>query len=107
MVCSALAHAGQIAWGLIAAADRAGLHLFYASYPLTPQELADAQTAVKMADTTVKNKQDDLEQTQSLYGKGFVTGAAVKTDELDPQAEARRRVALAQIRQYPGRMLQA
>ncbi len=25
----------------------------------------------------------------------------VKTDELDPQAEARRRIALAQIRQYP------
>jgi peptide deformylase len=29
----------------------------------------------------------------------------VKTDELDPQAEARRRVALAQIRQYPDPVL--
>jgi peptide deformylase len=29
----------------------------------------------------------------------------VKTDELDPQAEARRRLALAQIRQYPDPVL--
>jgi peptide deformylase len=29
----------------------------------------------------------------------------VKTDELDPEAEARRRLALAQIRQYPDPVL--
>ncbi len=29
----------------------------------------------------------------------------VKTDQLDPQAEARRRLALAQIRQYPDPVL--
>jgi HlyD family secretion protein len=47
------------------------------------QALADAETAVKMADTTLKNKEEDLEQTKSLYGKGFVTGADVKADELE------------------------
>lgn len=47
------------------------------------QSLADAETAVKMSDITVKNKQEDLEQTQSLYTKGFVTGSDVKEDELE------------------------
>jgi RND family efflux transporter MFP subunit len=47
------------------------------------QELADAETAVKMAETTLKNKEEDLTQTRALYGKGFVTGADVKQDELE------------------------
>jgi HlyD family secretion protein len=72
-----------------------------------PQELADAQTAVKMADTTVKNKQEDLEQTQSLYGKGFVTGSDVKEDELElieaknTQASSRMKLKVLKEYSYP------
>ena len=36
-----------------------------------------------MAKITVKNKEDDLAQTRSLFSKGFVTSAEVKTSELD------------------------
>jgi RND family efflux transporter MFP subunit len=77
------------------------------------QELADAQTAVKMADTTVKNKQDDLEQTQSLYGKGFVTGAAVKQDELElieaknAQSSSRMKLKVLKEYSYPSALAEA
>ena len=47
-----------------------------------PQELADAQTLVKMTEITVRNKEEDLEQTKSLFAKGFVTAADVKQAEL-------------------------
>jgi hypothetical protein len=47
-----------------------------------PQDLADAQTLVKMTEITVRNKEDDLEQTRSLFAKGFVTAADVKQAEL-------------------------
>lgn len=48
-----------------------------------PQELQNAQTAHKMAQTNLENKQEDLEQTQSLFAKGFVTAADVKKGELE------------------------
>ena len=47
-----------------------------------PQELADAETLVKMSDIAVRNKEEDLEQTRSLFSKGFVTAADVKQAEL-------------------------
>ena len=47
-----------------------------------PQDLADAQTLVKMTEITVRNREEDLEQTRSLFAKGFVTAADVKTAEL-------------------------
>src|SRR4051794_21732877 len=47
-----------------------------------PQDLADAQTLVKMTEITVRNKEEDLEQTKSLFAKGFVTAADVKQAEL-------------------------
>jgi HlyD family secretion protein len=49
---------------------------------LYPQQLADDTTAVKMAEITLKNKKDDLNQTQGLFAKGFVTAADVKAAEL-------------------------
>ncbi|MDB5356352.1 MAG: efflux transporter, family, subunit [Phycisphaerales bacterium] len=49
---------------------------------LYPQQLADDTTAVKMADITLKNKKEDLGQTQGLFAKGFVTAADVKQAEL-------------------------
>src|SRR5687768_5073402 len=48
-----------------------------------PQELADAETAVKMAEITVKNKEEDLGQSKALYAKGFVTGSDVQDGELE------------------------
>jgi HlyD family secretion protein len=47
-----------------------------------PQELADAETLVKMTQITVRNKEEDLEQTKGLFAKGFVTAADVKQAEL-------------------------
>jgi len=47
-----------------------------------PQELADAETLVKMTEITVRNKEEDLEQTKALFTKGFVTAADVKQAEL-------------------------
>jgi HlyD family secretion protein len=47
-----------------------------------PQDLSDAQTLVKMTEITVRNKEEDLEQTRSLFAKGFVTAADVKQAEL-------------------------
>jgi HlyD family secretion protein len=48
-----------------------------------PQQLDSKTTAKEMAEITVKNKQDDLDQTRSLAAKGFVTAADVKKAELD------------------------
>jgi HlyD family secretion protein len=48
-----------------------------------PQDLQNAQTALEMADITLKNKQEDLAQTKQLKDKGFVTASDVKKSELD------------------------
>ena len=48
-----------------------------------PQQLANAETDLKMADITLKNRQEDLDQATRLFAKGFVTGADVKKAELD------------------------
>jgi multidrug efflux pump subunit AcrA (membrane-fusion protein) len=47
-----------------------------------PSDLQTARTNVEMAKITVKNAEDDLAQTRSLFSKGFVTAAEVKTAEL-------------------------
>jgi HlyD family secretion protein len=47
-----------------------------------PADLEKGKIAVKMAETTLKNKDDDLAQTKTLFGKGFVTASDVKTAEL-------------------------
>lgn len=46
-----------------------------------PQALANAQTDRQAAEIDLKNKQEDLSQTQALFQKGFVTPADVKTAE--------------------------
>src|SRR5436190_8080849 len=48
-----------------------------------PSDLQEARTNVEMAKIMVKNKEDDLAQTRSLFSKGFVTAADVKTAELE------------------------
>lgn len=48
-----------------------------------PQQLASAKTDKTMGEITLKNRQDDLNQTRSLAAKGFVTAADVKKAELE------------------------
>ena len=48
-----------------------------------PQLLSEARRNKEMADTTLQNRQEDLNQTRSLFAKGFVTAADVKKSELD------------------------
>ena len=62
--------------------DLARLALREYSEGTFPEALADAQTTRKMAEITLRNKEEELEQTRSLYTKGFVTAAQVKADEL-------------------------
>src|SRR5439155_13117046 len=48
-----------------------------------PSDLQEARTNVEMDKIMVKNKEDDLAQTRSLFSKGFVTAADVKAAELE------------------------
>jgi len=48
-----------------------------------PQQLETSKTTLEMAKITLKNRQEDLDQTMSLFAKGFVTAADVKKSELD------------------------
>lgn len=48
-----------------------------------PQSVANAETALTMAELTLKQKLEDLGQTQTLFEKGFVTAADVKKGQLD------------------------
>lgn len=47
-----------------------------------PQSLVGAQTDLDMAQITLKNTQEDYEQIENLYDKGFVTAADVKKAKL-------------------------
>ena len=48
-----------------------------------PQSLQNAKTALEMAGIMLQNKEEDLAQTKTLFGKGFVTAADVKKADLD------------------------
>lgn len=69
-----------------------------------PQQLRDAKITLEMAEITLKNKQDDLDQTRSLASKGFVTAADVKKGELEVtiarQALEKARSALLVLEDY-------
>ena len=47
-----------------------------------PQSVENAKTALAMARLTLKNVEEDLDQTKVLFGKGFVTASDVKKGEL-------------------------
>jgi len=59
------------------------LQQYNASDGTYQQLLTNANTDLQMADLTLKNKQEDLDRTKKLYAKGFVTGADMKTAELN------------------------
>lgn len=75
-----------------------------------PQEFADAETAVKMAEITVKNKEEDLGQSRALYAKGFVTGSDVQEGELavmtarNDLASARTKLKVLRDYSYPSEL---
>ena len=48
-----------------------------------PSSLQNAKTSVEMARISVKDKEDNLAQTRSLFSKGFVTSVDVKKAELE------------------------
>ena len=48
-----------------------------------PSTLQSSKTAVEMARISVKDKEDNLAQTRSLFSKGFVTSVDVKKAELE------------------------
>lgn len=48
-----------------------------------PQSVKEADTGVRMAEITLKNKQEEQEQTTNLYLKGFKELSAVKQAEVD------------------------
>ncbi len=48
-----------------------------------PSERQNAKTNVEMARISVKDKEDNLAQTRSLFSKGFVTSVDVKKAELE------------------------
>lgn len=47
-----------------------------------PQSVDSAKTDLEMAKITLRNAQEDLANTKSLYAKGFVTGADIEKSEL-------------------------
>ncbi len=47
-----------------------------------PQSVASAQTDLEMAKITLRDAQEDLANTKSLYAKGFVTGADIEKSQL-------------------------
>src|SRR5688572_3336436 len=48
-----------------------------------PSSLQNAKTSLEMARISVKDKEDNLAQTRSLFSKGFVTSVDVKKAELE------------------------
>jgi HlyD family secretion protein len=60
-----------------------------------PQQLQNSITALEMAKINLKNRQEDLDQTQTLNDRGFVTAADVKTAELNVR-NARNEVSKAE-----------
>ncbi len=48
-----------------------------------PQQLENARTSLDMAKITLKNKEEELDQAQKLFVKGFINAAEVKKAQLD------------------------
>jgi multidrug efflux pump subunit AcrA (membrane-fusion protein) len=73
-----------------------------------PQSLVGSQTDLDMAAVTLKNAQEDYDQIQKLYEKGFVTTTDVKKSELavrTAQVNLRKaRTALDVLTQYSNAM---
>ena len=70
--------ATALAWGLVAAADRSGLHLFYASYPITPaSELLHELSRLKNFGVRTLQAEDEIAAANVALGAAFAGDLAV------------------------------
>ena len=94
--------ATALAWGLVAAADRANLHLFYASYPITPaSELLHELSRLKNFGVRTLQAEDEIAAANVALGAAFVGDLAVTGTSgpgLDLKAET---LGLANIMELP------
>src|SRR5436190_3223364 len=73
-----IAGATALAWGLIAAADRGGLPLFYASYPITPaSELLHELSKHKNFGVVTIQAEDEIAAANMALGAAFTGQLAV------------------------------
>ncbi len=73
-----IAGATALAWGLIAAADRSGLPLFYASYPITPaSELLHELSRHKNFGVITLQAEDEIAAANVALGASFAGHLAV------------------------------
>jgi len=64
--------AQALAWGLVAAAERSGLHLFYASYPITPaSELLHELSRLKNFHVMTLQAEDEIAAANVALGASF------------------------------------
>jgi len=64
--------AQALAWGLVAAAERGGLRLFYASYPITPaSELLHELSRLKNFDVLTLQAEDEIAAANVALGASF------------------------------------
>jgi 2-oxoglutarate ferredoxin oxidoreductase subunit alpha len=64
--------AQALAWGLVAAAERSGLRLFYASYPITPaSELLHELSRLKNFDVLTLQAEDEIAAANVALGAAF------------------------------------
>jgi len=67
-----VAGAQALAWGLVAAAERSGLRLFYASYPITPaSELLHELSRLKNYDVLTLQAEDEIAAANVALGASF------------------------------------
>jgi 2-oxoglutarate ferredoxin oxidoreductase subunit alpha len=91
-----------LAWGLIAAAERSGLRLFYASYPITPaSELLHELSRHKNFGVITVQAEDEIAAVNVALGAAFAGNLAVTGTSgpgLDLKAET---IGLAVITELP------
>ncbi|MFM7719246.1 MAG: 2-oxoacid:acceptor oxidoreductase subunit alpha [Actinomycetota bacterium] len=70
--------ATALAWGLVAAAERSGLNLFYASYPITPaSELLHELSRLKNFGVRTLQAEDEIAAANVALGAAFAGDLAV------------------------------
>ena len=96
-----VAGAQALAWGLIAAAERSGLRLFYASYPITPaSEILHELSKHKNFDVITVQAEDEIAAANMAVGAAFAGQLAVTGTSgpgLDLKAETLGLAAIAEL----------
>jgi 2-oxoglutarate ferredoxin oxidoreductase subunit alpha len=97
-----IAGAQALSWGLIAAATRAGMQLFYASYPITPaSDLLHELSKHKAFGVITVQAEDEIAAANMALGAAFTGSLAVTGTSgpgLDLKAET---IGLAMIAELP------